>query len=441
MKNKNVIFIGIAFVSAILYYLIFYHIARYESLPLLLAYSFLFCGYFFFSYKQEVFPIWQLLLLAISFRLIPIVAIPSLSDDFYRFIWDGRLWAAGINPFAATPQEFMAYGPVVDGVNIHLFNLLNSPTTYTVYPPIPQYINLVAAWLFPRDTLGAVVVMRIFTYLAEGILIFFLIKLLKGENKDKRLFILYALNPLVIIELSGNLHHEALLLAFLVGAIYFYQKSKLIPAGVLFALSVASKLLPLMFLPIILLRRRNNLQFLLAFLLTSLILFYPLVDSSFITGMANSLKLYYQRFEFNAGLYYLARALGYSLYGYNAIAIIGKLFFLASVGLILYFSVRFYTTKKDLPIAFTYLYLVFAILSIILHPWYILLMVAMAPLSNLKFPIVWSFLIFFTYLGYSATAFTENYWVVASEMLGVAVGLWYDFTQTDRSNSTLKEAP
>ena len=68
-------------------------------------------------------------------------------------------------------------------------------------------------------------------------------------------------------------------------------------------------------------------------------------------------------------------------------------------------------------------------------------MLAMAPFTKFKFPLVWSYLIFLTYVGYSQAGFSENYYVVAIEFVGLCVALFIDARTQERSSLNLNEAP
>ena len=428
--------------SSLLYVYLFYFIARVDSVPLITTYSILFLGYLLMLNKFQELNIRWLIAISLFFRLIPLFAIPALSDDFYRFIWDGRLLAAGINPFAGLPGEFLNNPALVaKGVTNELYDLINSPTHYTVYPPIPQYINWLAAKLFSNNIAYSVYLIRSLIIGAEMASIFFIYLLLKKYNLKTSLVAIYALNPLVIIEVSGNLHHEGLMIMFLLGFLYFNANNKLPQAAVMLALSIASKLLPLMFLPLILLNHKKWLKFSAILFIAVGILFLPLLDKSFFIGMEDSLTLYYQSFEFNAAIYYLLREVGYWIYGYNAIALIGKLLFIITAILIIIYSFRHSKNGSGNSSSFTILYLIFAVLSLILHPWYIIILIALAPFTKFKFPIVWSYLIFFTYLGYSQSGFSENYYIVAIEFVGLFIALFIDSRNYERSSLTLKDAP
>ena len=438
-KQINYLVVG---VSALLYAYLFYFIGRTDSLPLIITYSILFLGYLMLLKNSDEFNIRWLIAISLLFRLIPLFAIPALSDDFYRFIWDGRLWAAGINPFAGLPGEFINNPALATkGITNELFGLLNSPTHYTVYPPVPQYVNWLAAKLFANNIAYSVYLMRTILIGAEMVSIIFIYLLLRKYNYKPHLLAIYALNPLVIIEISGNLHHEGLMITFLLGFLYFNALNKMPQAAVMIALSIASKLLPLMFLPLILLNHKQWFKFTVILMVTLALLFIPILDQSFITGMQDSLTLYYQNFEFNAGLYYLLREVGYWLYGYNAIALIGKILFILSAGLIIIYSFLLARKQYNYSFSFTLLYLIFAVLSLILHPWYIILLVAFVPFTKFRFPVVWSYFIFLSYLGYGQTGFTENYYIVAAEFAALIIAIVVDIRNYDRLSLTLKAAP
>lgn len=438
-KRVNYFIVG---ASGLLYVYLFYFVGRTESLPLIIIYSILFLGYLLLVRKSQVFDIRWFIAISLLFRLIPLFALPALSDDFYRFIWDGRLWAAGINPFAGLPGEFINDPSLVaKGITTELYELLNSKTHYTVYPPVPQYINWVAAKLFSNNIVYSVYFMRTIIIVAEMVSIMFIYLLLKKYSLKPHLLAIYALNPLVVIEISGNLHHEGLMITFLLGFLYFNAHNKTPQAAIMMALAIASKLLPLMFLPFILLIHQKRLKFSVILSIALALLFLPLLDQSFIIGMQDSLTLYYQIFEFNAGLYYLFREVGYWVYGYNAIALIGKILFILSAALIIIYSFLLARKRYNFTFSFTILYLIFALLSLILHPWYILILLAFAPFTNFKFPVVWSYFIFLTYLGYSQTGFTENYYLVAVEFVALIIALVVDRRNYDRSSLSLNAAP
>lgn len=430
-KHNSTIWLAIA-ISIIGYLLIGFGIQRPDSVMLLTSYTLIFVCYLYLVNIKEDLTVNHIIAIGIMFRLLFLVTTPSLSDDFYRFIWDGRLWFNGINPFAELPTYYINNPTEAPfGINQELFQLLNSPTHYTIYPPIPQFINWMAAWLASDSIWLSTVILRIAQILAELGTLLLIPRLLKSYKINIKNVAWYALNPLIIIELIGNLHHEALMIFFMMLFVVNFRQGKIYGAGFSLAMAVAAKLLPFMFLPFILLKMnmKQNIRFLLVFGISLLIVFAPLLDASFFRGIEDSLLLYYQHFEFNAGIYYLFREVGYWVNDYNMIALIGKLFAIGTTILVLAISLIAYAKKRQFPETFLWISTVFALFSLILHPWYIALVILFSSITRYRFGILWSFLIMGTYAGYSISGFDEIFWIVALEFLAVLAYLIFELKQ------------
>ena len=99
-------------VACILFYWSFaYNLVRTDFVKLFM----LFGAIFYLTYKIIQFEKWNfkfLLIVGILFRLVFLIAEPNLSQDFYRFIWDGELIKNGINPYLYTPDQIMGQGMV-----------------------------------------------------------------------------------------------------------------------------------------------------------------------------------------------------------------------------------------------------------------------------------------------------------------------------------------
>ncbi|PRY07389.1 hypothetical protein CLV24_12338 [Pontibacter ummariensis] len=403
--------------SAAAYLALAYATPRTDFSQLLWLYAALFGAYLYLINTR--LPVWQGLAAAVLFRLLFLLAMPALSDDFYRFVWDGRLLTAGLNPFLHLPQYFLLPdAPQVAGITEELYSQLNSPNYYSVYPPVAQAVFWLGAWLFPGNLLGSVIVMRVVLLLAEAGSILLLLRLLRKMGLPDKQVLLYALNPLVILELVGNLHFEALMIFFLLLALYQLSYQRVAVSGVAFGLSVASKLLPLMFLPF-LLRRLGLYQFTLfglIVLLTLVATFYPLVSAEVLLNIFQSIDLYFQKFEFNASVYYLLRWLGYRLAGFNLIWVLGPfLSFVALVAILTMATVKKLGSMKRLAGYMAAALTVYLLLSTTVHPWYITTLVALTTMSRFRYAIVWSGLAILTYAAYRSSSYQESLELVALE--------------------------
>ena len=259
--------------------------------------------------------------------------------------------------------------------------------------------------------------MKVSLFAAEVGTILLLPKVLKNYGINPKNALIYILNPLIIIEVCGNLHFEGMMVFFLLVAIYFLQKEAFWQSAIAFALSVASKLLPLIFLPFLLRKYGFKKAFIYGVVVgvTLVALYLPMLNQTFINNFSNSLNLYFQKFEFNASIYYLSRWWGYQKVGWNMIAEIGPN--LAKISSISILLLAFFATKKSdlLPQKWMWAIVIYLIFTTTVHPWYVALPLFLCCFTNFRFPALWSALICFTYINYSYAEYFENLWVVALE--------------------------
>lgn len=406
-----------------------YFTQRYESALLLGQYTALFGTYIYLAYHKEAFSLKSIILLGIGFRLLFIFLEPNLSEDVYRFIWDGKMWLSGFNAYEWLPTEIISQNK--EWMN-PLISQLNSPEYYTIYPPINQLIFYIAA--LANSTLFSIVIIRLFILIAEIGTLILLPKVLLQYKLPPINMIWYAFNPLVLLELTGNLHFEAFVIFFIILAIYYFNHSKVFKSAIALGFAIAFKLLPL----ILLLAYFRKISFkkwigysliALSILLISL---SPILFSDAIKGMLNSSELYFKSFEFNASIYYLTREVGYFLKGYNIIGFAGPLMgVLSFIGIIIF---NFWANKSmPLPERMMWTWLIYCLFATTLHPWYCLPLLVLGVISGYKFPVLWTFLIFFTYIGYNAIGFTENLGVTLLEYILLFIFIVFEILQ--RSNS------
>ncbi|MGJ8548785.1 mannosyltransferase [Winogradskyella wichelsiae] len=428
-------------VTSIIFYFIFaYYTTRTEYYKIVALYAAL----FFLFYKLVDYNKTNLKLLtytAFILRLIFIFSTPNLSQDFYRFIWDGRMIFQGFNPYLYTPDSFINNGIFPINQAQELYDGMGelSSSHYTNYPPINQLCFTIAALFSSHSVLGSIISMRLIIIAADIGTLYFGKKLLKRLKLPSNRIFWYVLNPFIIIELTGNLHFEGVMIFFLIWAFYLLYSDKWKQAAVIFACSISVKLIPLMLLPLFFkffkstitlkISYRKLITFYTIIGLTILLLFLPFFSMEFVNNYSKTVGLWFGNFEFNASIYYLIRTIGYSITGYNEIAIIGKILPVISVLIILGLSL--FKQNNSLPKLITSMLLAFTcylFLSTTVHPWYITTLVIFCIFSNYKFPLVWSFVIILSYLAYSNTANSENLWIIGLEYLIVfLVFIWEVF--------------
>lgn len=375
----------------------------------------------------------------LGWRLLAAGAIPPWSDDYFRFIWDGRLWTQGIDPLRARPVELMSDPTRAAelGLTPELFAGLNSPEYYTIYPPILQGIFWLAASLSPTSIVGAVWVMKGFVLLAEVGSLWLLRDLLRRWQWPESWVAYYALHPLAVVELCGNLHFEALMITALLGSLWLWERlgrRGWWASALSLALGVLVKLLPLMLLPLWLRRlgfwRTAGAGLLvLAVSTAGLALVF---DLAALRNLAESVDLYFHRFEFNASVYYLVRWAGYQVYGRNIIGQAGTWLALLTVGLILLYA---FTERRPrlrgLPTAMLWTFALYLALTSVVHPWYATTLLALAPLTRWRWPLLWGLLLPLSYATYRTPAYLEDLRLTALIYLG-AIG-WACWEARQRS--------
>ena len=184
-------------------------------------------------------------LLAVVVRLLAFAAPPSLSDDGYRYLWDGYVQQSGASPFAVTPFGGADLGPS------ELLERMNSPTFYSVYPPVTQAAFAFSAF-WSSDWRVAWYVWKLICLMGEAVTIGLLIRMAGSRGA-----LLYALHPLSWIEAVGQAHSEALMVPALLGAIWMVRRQGLRwLAGVGVAVAALVKLYPLVLIPLFARSRR-----------------------------------------------------------------------------------------------------------------------------------------------------------------------------------------
>ena len=445
-----------------------YHLQRTDYTTLILLYL----GLFFLFYKLVQIckvNIKFLTTIAFLFRTVFILSIPNLSQDFYRFIWDGRMILEGLNPYLYTVESFMSSGtyPVYQAQELYTGMGLLNASHFTNYPPINQLCFVLAGLFAGKSILGSVIVMRLIIIAADFGTFYYGKKLLEKLNIPVYNIFWYVLNPFIIIELTGNLHFESVMIFFLIWSLYLLYIGKWQWAAVVLTCSVSVKLVPLIFLPLFLQwftsatlsnqnvfarsKRRINLinwnrllrstrndvlmgiirliGFYAIIIITTLLFFIPFYSSEFITNYTKTVGLWFQKFEFNASLYYIAREIGYTFRGWNEIAIIGKATPLFVIVFILILT--FFRRNKTMIEVITALLLVltfYYFTATTVHPWYVATLLILSVFTKYKFPLVWSFVIILSYLAYANSNNQENLWIIGLEYVIVySVFVWEVF--------------
>ena len=415
MVDKKGVLAGTLFAVSVALLLSFVQI---DEFPLIIGfYTVAFIAY---AYIVLRVPPKFLLVLAFGLRIVAVFSFPGLSDDIYRFLWDGWLITEGINPYAYLPVDVPL--PLGDFHKM-LLEKMNSPEYYSVYPSVLQALFTSAAYIIPESLYGQMVCIKVILFIAEIGTFILGSKVLERMGRDKRLIYLYFLNPLVIVELIGNMHMELLMIfGFAVFLWGLHEKKGLAWSVFGLAFSVASKLVTAISFPFLLKRltKKELLIYGSMMVVVMGILFGPMVVGSY-ENFGKGLDLYFQKFEFNASVYFLVRQVGYWITGYNVIGKAGPFLGLIAGLLVLVLAWR----EKEAGIGslckrVLWALTIYYLLSTTVHPWYTSLLVFLSIFTNVRYAYVWSFLALLSYAKYYDDG-SLYYWMVALEYVLLAV--------------------
>ena len=178
---------------------------------------------------------WRVVLVAaVAVRLIYLPFAPSLSDDVYRYVWDGKVQLAGLNPYRYAPADRR-----LDAVRYADRGRINHPRLRTVYPPLAElgFAAVVAAH-------GGVLAIKILLGLAD-LLAAWLVWWLADPSRRRTALVLYLLCPALVLQTWEAAHFEVVAVALVVLAAGLLRRGRDGWAGVALGLAGAVKLTPL----------------------------------------------------------------------------------------------------------------------------------------------------------------------------------------------------
>ncbi len=426
--------------SMLCYYMFSYHLERTDFVKLLT----LFAALFFFCFKMIQFEKWNfkfLLAAGILSRLVFLVAEPNLSQDFYRFIWDGELVQNFTNPYLNIPNTLISQPYLTISNADQLYKGMGSLSAkhFSNYPPLNQLLFALAGVLGGKSILGSIIGLRGIVILADIGIVYFGRKLLKKLNRSPHLIFWYFLNPLIIIEITGNLHFEGVMLFFFVWSMYLLSVNKWQWAAVVLACSISVKLVPLLFLPLFLkhFSFKKSIFFYAIIGITSLLLFAPFYTSEFIHNYSKTIGLWFSNFEFNAGLYNGIKqiAIQFDAKPWELIKIYGKITPVLTVLIVFLFT--FTRKNQDLQVLLSSMLWVLTLyyfLSATVHPWYIIFLVTLSIFTTYRYALLWSATVVLSYFAYSQLDFKENLHLIGIEYIAVYGYIIYEIS-TQRNKS------
>ncbi len=267
-------------------------------------------------------------------------------DDIWRYLWDGHVWANGVNPYEYAPadaaldgltlaqpkQSWIALrqqtdaaaettGAEFSGVAVieaseesiwsDIRDNINHSDVPTIYTPLAQIVFRLSHAIAP----GSVTMLKGLLVLCELLAVLFLILALRQLGLSVLLVILYAWNPLMVKVFAGSGHADAILVAALAATAFFIARGARRAAAISFALAILAKLSPVILLPFVL--RRIGWRNLLLVGGVLLCGYFPFLHPSVnpFTGM----QTFAREWQFNAGFFALGQWLASGVTAHAAV--------------------------------------------------------------------------------------------------------------------------
>lgn len=373
----------------------------------------------------------------IALRFMLVFSIPELSDDFYRFLWDGQVWSEGMNPYLFTPQKLAESGDI-GGFSNEIYPLLNSPNYFTVYPPLNQYLFILPSLLFPDHLLAATIVLKLQLFLFEVGTILLLPKTLKLYGGEESTSAWYILNPLIILELTANAHFEGVMVFFMVAFLYYLGNHKHQLASLALGLAINVKLIPLLIWPLLAknIGWKKSIYSLFLIAGTSVLLSIPFVSAELIENIASSIGLYFRGFSFNAFIYSIV----YDFFPLENKKLVAPLLMLIPLAYLLKTLIREGISKDKLPLISLHVLVLYFLFSAVVHPWYLAVPLVLSLFTSRNYLIAWTGLVFLTYFTYRIVPYEESPVIIAFEYCFLLIFITLDYVQAKRKVNLQKAA-
>jgi alpha-1,6-mannosyltransferase len=226
---------------------------------------------------------------AALFRLMAIPATPALSDDIYRYLWDGHLQLEGVNPYLDSPSDSR-----LDAFATSYRGRINNPELPTIYPPATQAVFLVGAALG-----GSVAAMKLLMVLLDMATLITLGAILRHRGMNPARVAIYGWSPLAVIEVGWSGHCDPVGVCLLAVALLAIIKGSRVVSIAAAALSGAAKYAGWLALPSVLKRSRMRDWLVLPAVVAAVYL--PYLSAGW--GVFGSLFAYAERWRFNDSLF------------------------------------------------------------------------------------------------------------------------------------------
>ena len=345
-----------------------------------------------------------------------LLAPPVLSDDIYRYIWEGRLWLEGLNPYGIPPED-----PSLTPLRDELWESINNKGLASIYPPLSQLLFAFAAWLG-----GGVATVKLLALGALAVTAGWVARV----TGDLRVALAVGLNPLLSEESALNGHLDVLVGGALLTVAWALSRHRFVQAGIAVCAAVGLKAVGLVALPLLWKRPRV----LVATTLASALLMAPLLGSRTLGDSVSGPRQFAIRWQGNESVFafvdWMGRRVVVDSYAGLAARLVVAVALLAIVALLM---------KRRVPPIQATRVLVWTVLLLSpqVHPWYLAWLLPLDLAAGGRAALIWSAAVLCAYAPLDAWVergvWDMPQWLHIFEYLVVALALFFDL----RNNSSI----
>jgi len=332
-----------------------------------------------------------------------VYAPPALSDDVYRYLWEGRAWAVGINPYSTAPAELL-------GDDLFRQKVNHAELT-AVYPPLMQILTACVMAVSYSLFAWKIFLACVFAGGCWGIT-----ELLRSAGKAPERVLLFAWNPLVLVEIGGMGHLDLLPAVAILFAVLFWELRRDRWMNFALAVGACTKVFPILLIPLFArgvtakTRFNHGISLVLGggvLFIGTLLILQALAPFDSPLDLFRSLSRYAQAWEFNSPVYYGALFLGVPKWIVRIILVSVTVFVVITTTV---------TSKPetDRSCLCGWIVALWLVCSPVIHPWYIVSLLVFVPLLT---SLSWLYLSWSVFLAYSVLPDYRRYGVWAESTL------------------------
>jgi len=188
--------------------------------------------------------LWIVLAAAFVFRLTLVPLEPSLSDDLYRYRWDGLIQRAGWNPYAIAPED-----PRLAQFRDAYWPHVSNQEMPNIYPPVTELVLRATAAVSAK-----LLAFKAPMLAAEALLLALLAFWIRRTGRRDFTLAIYAWNPLVVVEVAASGHNDPLAMLFSAAALFLIIERRTVLSTLALAAAVLAKFFPILLAPLLLRR-------------------------------------------------------------------------------------------------------------------------------------------------------------------------------------------